>query len=176
MQTIVSNNLSLVPLTEDKIELLRQWRNDTENNQFLIYREHISEEQQKQWWKKNQLNDNYQCFFICYQDEEVGYTELKHINKEEGTAEYGIVITSLKYRDTPISIKTALMMFNYASTIGLKTIWAVVLKNNPRALNFNKHLGYAVTKESEEVVHIELDLAGTTDHRNNLWKFFANRF
>lgn len=175
MTSLTSNNTTLISLESSNLEILRTWRNDPEINQFLIFRGHITSEMQKKWWERNN-NEHYRCFLIQYKDELIGYTEIKSIDLKLKRAEYGIVIASKEFQNTPISIKVALMMFNFASSIGLEVLYASVLKTNERAFRFNLGIGYKVISEDNELYHIELDIGSSKAQRDSQWAFFEKRF
>ena len=69
----ISNfDVSLELLTEDKIEMVRQWRNDPKIQQYMEYRDEITPEMQVKWFKKlNNGKDNF-YFIIKYKEEEIG--------------------------------------------------------------------------------------------------------
>jgi hypothetical protein len=69
----------LIRLTEDKIELVRQWRNSPLVSNFMEYRELITPEMQLNWFNKINTNKNY--YFIAeYNNVEVGLINLKDID------------------------------------------------------------------------------------------------
>ncbi len=61
--------ITLNRLREDDIELLRQWRNSPQINQFMEYRGNITPEMQRDWFRSVDNFDNF-YFIIEYQGEE----------------------------------------------------------------------------------------------------------
>ena len=76
----ISNyDVSLELLTENKIEMVRQWRNDPKIQQYMEYRETITPEMQKKWFDKlNNGKDNF-YFIIQYKGEDIGLINVKDI-------------------------------------------------------------------------------------------------
>lgn len=62
-------NVYLRPLSENDIELLRIWRNDPKNTEFLSKIPYITEDKQKEWFRRYIENENEICFAIIEDDE-----------------------------------------------------------------------------------------------------------
>ena len=63
--------IDLVRLTEEDIEMLRQWRNSPQIQQFMEYREEITAEMQKKWFDSiNNVNNFY--FIIHFEGQKIG--------------------------------------------------------------------------------------------------------
>ena len=78
--------VKLYRLTEEKIELLRRWRNDPKIQQYMGYREHITSEMQKAWFERIN-NDNNYYFIIEYEGKEIGCINIKDIDYVKKTCE-----------------------------------------------------------------------------------------
>lgn len=86
----ISNyDVSLELLTENKIEMVRQWRNDPKIQQYMEYRETITPEMQKKWFDKlNNGKDNF-YFILQYKGEDIGLINVKDIDYEKKLANQG---------------------------------------------------------------------------------------
>jgi hypothetical protein len=51
--------VKLERLTADKIELVRNWRNDPKISQYMEFRDHITAEMQKKWFASVDNENNY---------------------------------------------------------------------------------------------------------------------
>lgn len=69
-------NVLLKPLTEENIENLRLWRNDSNNSKYLRTIPFITSEMQKSWYEKYLVNDDELCFSI---------NEIEELNKMVGS-------------------------------------------------------------------------------------------
>ena len=58
-------------LTHDKIEMLRQWRNDPKIQQHMFYREYITPEMQERWFANLDQHTNF-YFIVEYDGKEIG--------------------------------------------------------------------------------------------------------
>ena len=89
--TLTGYGVTLRRLTHDKIEKLRQWRNDPKIQQYMNYREYITSEMQERWFQTIN-NDNNLYFIIEYEGKEVGIINIKDIDYENKRGERGIFI------------------------------------------------------------------------------------
>ena len=66
-------------LTEDKIELVRHWRNHPKIQQYMEYKEYITEAMQRDWFNHINNDSNY-YFVIQYKEKEIGLINIKDID------------------------------------------------------------------------------------------------
>jgi RimJ/RimL family protein N-acetyltransferase len=143
--------LSFHFLKEEDIELVRQWRNDPVVANNYEFRDHITPEMQKEWFKTvNNINNLYTI--IEYQGEKIGVINIKNIDWETRICEGGIFLPDPKYHQTfvpaVISYITTEIIFNvFEWNIG----YAHVLKENKSVQAFVKMLGYELLAGQEEV-------------------------
>lgn len=74
---IVGNGIILHRLTEDKIELVRYWRNHSKIQQYMDYCEHITTEQQKRWFAFINNDKNY-YFIVEMNGRKIGFVDIKN--------------------------------------------------------------------------------------------------
>ncbi len=164
----ISNyDVSLELLTEDKIEMVRQWRNDPKIQQYMEYRDEITPEMQAKWFKKlNNGKDNF-YFIIKYKGEEIGLINVKDVDYEKKTGESGIFIYDDKFLNTDISYRAHLVMFDYFfDKIEFESIYSHVLKNNKRAQRFTLFLG-GYLADGQELVENQLYYIPKDEYMNN---------
>ncbi|MCQ2309949.1 MAG: GNAT family N-acetyltransferase [Bacteroidales bacterium] len=147
---ITKYGVTLRRLTEDKIELLRNWRNDPKIQQYMEYREYITPEMQKKWFAK--INNEHNFYFIIeYDGKEIGMTNLKDIDYQKGIAEPGIFIYDDSYLNTPLAFMVSCSISDFGfEDLGLSTFYGHVLKDNKRAKRFNKALGYKLCEGEDD--------------------------
>ena len=149
----ISNyDVSLELLTEDKIEMVRQWRNDPKIQQYMEYRDEITPEMQAKWFKKlNNGKDNF-YFIIKYKGEEIGLIIVKDVDYEKKSSESGVFMYDDKYLNTDISYRAHIVMFDYMfDVVGLQTIYSHMLKSNKRAQRFGIFLCAHLMRVQENV-------------------------
>ncbi len=142
----------LIPLTAEKIEMLRQWRNDPDISRYMIFREYITPEMQEKWFEERCNQDNY-YFIIHYEGKDVGLCDIKNIRYEEKTAEGGIFIYEKLYLNSDIAIRASLCALDFGDKVlDLTSGTARILRSNKRAIEYNKMLGYMLLpgQENEE--------------------------
>lgn len=148
---IENYGVKLVLLTYEKIEMVRQWRNDDKIRQFMEYRELITPEMQESWYSK--LNNGVDNFYwiIQYKDEELGLINIKDVDYNNKTGESGVFIYTDKYLNTDIAYRAHLAMFDYVfNKIGLKYTYSHMLKSNLRAQRFALFLGNYLADGQED--------------------------
>lgn len=135
--------VELVELTADKIELVRQWRNSDKIRQYMEFRGEITQEMQEEWYRTINRRDNCFYFIIKSEGEDVGLINIKDIDWETHTGEWGIFIWNDDCLHTGISYRAALCLHDFLFKIlRLKTIKAHVLNTNPRSIKYNQKIGY----------------------------------
>jgi UDP-4-amino-4,6-dideoxy-N-acetyl-beta-L-altrosamine N-acetyltransferase len=140
--------LKYTRVTEQDIELIRYWRNKPFIRNTMQYRELITAEMQKEWFKR--INNKYNYYFIIEADgKKIGLINYKDPAPNTGEAEGGIFIWDKKYWGTPIPVFASLTMLEVMyETLALKDNSIVtVAKANTRALTFNKSLGYEIYED-----------------------------
>ena len=141
--------VKLVRLTEDKIELVRNWRNDPKISQYMEIRDHITVEMQKKWFASINNENNY-YFIVNYKGQDVGLTNVKDIDFGKKIGEGGIFIyeDSLLNSDIPFRVIFALNDFCFGN-LQLEKMIAHIMDDNQRAIDFNLVLGYKKAADSK---------------------------
>ncbi|MCD8528575.1 MAG: GNAT family N-acetyltransferase [Chitinophagales bacterium] len=101
------NEVKLMPLQEQDIEMLRQWRNDKKIAKHMFYQEHITKEMQQTWFQNIKKTDYY--FIIHYKNEAIGLIDLKKENKSYFA---GLFIYNHSYWGTPIPVLASLALLH----------------------------------------------------------------
>lgn len=142
--------VTIIRLREEDIELVRQWRNSPQVTERMEYREYITPEMQKTWFTSvSNLNNFY--FVIQYQGEKIGVINVKDIDWNIRHLEAGIFIPDEKYWGTFVpSIVSIMLTQMFFRIFGWDHYYAHILKNNHRAIQYNKSLGYELCEGQEE--------------------------
>lgn len=180
MQTnniIEGYGVELELLSQEKIEMVRLWRNDPKISKFMEYREEISSEQQVKWFSKlNNGKDNF-YWIIKYKGEDIGLINIKDVDYDKLTGESGVFIYCDKYLNTDISYRAHLLMFDYIFNIlGFKNIYCRVLRNNIRAKRFSQYLGAHIANGQDEIDN-QLYFINKNDYLSNINRIrFINKY
>lgn len=139
--TLTGYGVTLRRLTHDKIEMLRQWRNDPKIQQYMVYRDYITPEMQKKWFKSVNNDNNLYCI-IEFEGREVGLINVKDIDYEGLLGEGGVFIVEERLLNTDLAYRAHLVLFDFAfSELGLLGITSQILVSNQRAVRFAQFLG-----------------------------------
>lgn len=140
--------VKLKRLTHDKIELLRQWRNDPKIQQYMIYRETITPEMQENWFQR--INNDYNFYFIIeYEGKEIGCIDIKDVDYEKKCGEPGIFIYDDKYLNSDVAIRASFCLDTFVwDVLNLEYEYIHVVAANKRAVKYNEMLGYKICPES----------------------------
>lgn len=140
-------------LTHDKIEMVRNWRNDPKIAKYMEYKDFITPEMQEKWFQKID-NDNNFYFIIEYGGKEIGLINVKNIDYNQKTGEGGIFIYDDEYLNTTIPFQISLCLSDfYFEILNLDKLICHILKDNKRAIKFNKMLGFKICENQENINH-----------------------
>ncbi len=137
------------------IELVRQWRNSQQINQFMEYREHISPEMQLEWFLSV---DNFENFYyiIEFEGKDIGLINSSKIEWDTVSSEGGIFLWDEKYYETFVPVWASLCLLETSYFIlGAGKSCIKTLSDNERAKKLNTHLGYVLQPGQEEVYNQE---------------------
>lgn len=134
--------VKLKRLTHDKIEMLRQWRNDPKISQYMFYREYITPEMQERWFANLDNKCNY-YFIIEYEGKEVGCINIKDIDWEKRTGEPGIFIYDDDCLDSDVAQRANFLHGDFIwNELQLEALTIEVVRTNKRAMEMNKAAGF----------------------------------
>ena len=165
--TLEGYGIKLHRLTEDKIEMVRCWRNAPKIRQYMVYQEEITPEQQKAWFTR--INNDQNLYFIIeYKGEEVGLINLRDIDdKPEG--EGGIFIYEDKYLNTDISYRAHIVLFEYAySKLEHASVRSEILQTNVRAIRFCEFLGGKEYARDDKMIYMRISKENYMNNKNRL--------
>lgn len=152
--------IELHRLTEDKIEIVRQWRNSDIIKKHMQYRDDITPEMQEKWFASiNNIENNY--MLIKVKDQFVGVINGAKIDWETMiTGSGGIFIGELEYWSTAYPIAASLLLTDISALLGFESTKVEVIKSNKRAIAYNKFLGYELINENAGgVLEMELKMS-----------------
>ncbi|MCF8234551.1 MAG: GNAT family N-acetyltransferase [Bacteroidales bacterium] len=142
--------ITLERLKEKDIELVRRWRNCSKISQFMEYREHITKEMQKAWFRSiNNTSNLY--LLIYYKGKKIGLANGKNFDWHARTVEGGIFIWDKQYQGTEVPVFVFLILSDLLINVFNLTSHGRILKGNKRAQRFNKLLGYELCEGQENI-------------------------
>lgn len=156
--TLTGYGVVLRRLTHDKIEMLRQWRNDPKIQQCMIYREYITPEMQEKWFAR--INNDHNFYFIIeYEGREVGLIDIKDVDYEKKTGEPGQFMYADDLLDSDVSMRASLCLMDFVwNVLELESMYIHVVASNKRALKYNLLVGYEIVVSEENQDYLLLTL------------------
>jgi RimJ/RimL family protein N-acetyltransferase len=149
--TLTGYGVTLRRLTHDKIEKLRQWRNDPKIQQYMNYREYITSEMQERWFHTIN-NDNNLYFIIEFEGKEVGMINIKDIDYERKKGERGIFIYDDDYLNSFVSTRASMCLSDFIyNELQLKETYGHILQNNKRSIRMSKFMGAKLAQGQDDV-------------------------
>lgn len=179
IQPITKYGVTLRPLTHDKIEMVRLWRNDPKIQQYMEYREEITPEMQEKWFQRISSGGADLYFIIVFENTEIGLINVKDINQEKTEGESGVFIYDDRYLNRDISYRAHIALFDYLfEQLSFQRLRAHILTSNQRAIRFTEFLGYTRNEGSQTEYYLTRDNYLNNYNRNRFIKrecFFANK-
>lgn len=147
---IIKYGVTLRRIEETDTELIRMWRNDEKIRKNMLFQEYITPEMQKKWFDSVN-NFNYTYYIIEYNNEKIGLINETNIDNENKTVESGLFLFGDKYHGSVIPIIASLILLELGIFLDNgNTSFIQVKKDNIRAIDYNKKIGYYIHEEKED--------------------------
>jgi UDP-4-amino-4,6-dideoxy-N-acetyl-beta-L-altrosamine N-acetyltransferase len=159
-------DIALNLLTEDKLEMVRNWRNDPKIVKYMEFKEYITPQMQLDWFTKINNGNNF-YFIIEHNEREIGLTNVRDIDFEIKQGEAGIFIYDDEFLNSTVSTQATLCLYDFCfETLDLNSMVAHVLKENKRSIRFIKMFGYKLSQNQDDVDNQEYILTSADYFKN----------
>jgi UDP-4-amino-4,6-dideoxy-N-acetyl-beta-L-altrosamine N-acetyltransferase len=139
---LVLGPVRLRPLEYQDIEKVRNWRNDPEVAQFMVFRGIITKEQQEAWFRRIQNERSFYAIIVV-NDADIGLADLKNFSEDARSAEGGIFIHAKSFQNSIYGYAVSVLLLDFAFlTLDLEMVKAKIVNDNLRAIRFNESVGY----------------------------------
>lgn len=136
-------DITLNPLEEKDIELVREWRNSPEVSQYMYTEELISEKQQANWFKKIDKEENSKYWIITYEDKKIGVASLTDIDRRNSKCFWGFYLGNSDIRGQGIGSKIEFNVLKYVfDEIKLNKLCGEVLSSNEKVVKMHEKFGF----------------------------------
>lgn len=149
-------NLTLVPLSADTLELLRQWRND--NRKWFFSQDIVTPSQQQVWYERY-VSDATCRFWVAHlEGVPVGTGALAHIDMEKREAEWSnLIVGSPRARGQGVARRICALVRDYGlDTLKLERIYGSLWTANMSTMRIDMEAGYLPYRVEGDVTHVEL--------------------
>ena len=149
---LIKYGLTLKRLTEEDLELLRTWRNSSQVNKFMEFRDYITPEEQLEWFNSINTPDNF-YYIIIYNGEKIGMINEKGFDRfGKQTSESGLFLSSDKYKNSYVPVFASLILLEMSFFfLGGKDSYIRILQENLSSISYNKQLGYVLCPGQENI-------------------------
>jgi UDP-4-amino-4,6-dideoxy-N-acetyl-beta-L-altrosamine N-acetyltransferase len=145
-ESLVLGPVCLRPVIYQDIEKVRNWRNDPEVAQFMVFRGSITKGQQDDWFRRIQNEKGFYAIIVI-EGEDVGLADLKNFSADGKSAEGGIFVHAKAFQNSIYGYAVCTLLLDCAfECLNLEMVEATILDTNIRAIRFNKSLGYMLNK------------------------------
>lgn len=174
--------VTIKPLAEDDLEMVRHWRNSPEIAQHMLDQSYITAESQRKWFNGLQHDESRAYWVAWFKDEPIGVVSLVNINRTEGTAEPGMYIYPQQYRNNIVPFCAAFILNDYAfEELGLTLLLGKIFTDNEASIRFHEKCGYVqvsermpthkMTNVAKQLLHYELSEANYKRAREPIARF-----
>jgi len=162
MRKICKYGVTLREVQSSDLETLRAWRNDPEISRYMLTQDHITRDQQQEWYRVTQQRGDIN-FVIHYNGRDIGFLGLKKVAEDGREYNPGVYFAEAGAQNSHLPFLAAFCLWEYIfATIPDVIIRTKVLASNSRAVRFNRALGYrevAAPTDDDGAIEMEL-LAG----------------
>ena len=146
--TLTGYGVTLRRLSHDRIEMVRNWRNDPKISQYMLTQDYISPEMQEKWFQKVSQSETEFYFIVEYQNKPIGLICIRGINYEKKIGEPGQYIYDDGYLNSDVGMRAGLCLGQFIwDMLKLEGCYIYILDNNKRAIDYNLLIGYTQVDE-----------------------------
>ena len=136
-------DIELVPLTEEDIELVREWRNSPEVSQYMYTEDIITKEQQEKWFKKICKEESCKYWIIKYDNNKIGVANLADIDRRNSKCFWGFYLGNSNIRGQGIGAKIEYNVLNFVfEEMKLNKLCGEVFSFNEKVVKMHEKFGF----------------------------------
>lgn len=169
--------VTLKPLAESDLEMVRTWRNSPEIAQHMLDQNYITAEGQRKWFNGLQTDASRAYWVAWFKEQPIGVVSLVNINHAEGIAEPGMYIYPEQYRNNIVPFCVAFVLNDYAfEELGLSLLLGKIFPENEASVRFHEKCGYtelakAQANAGRPLIHYELTQANYEQAKQPIARF-----
>ncbi|MCX6219206.1 UDP-4-amino-4,6-dideoxy-N-acetyl-beta-L-altrosamine N-acetyltransferase [Spirosoma sp.] len=149
-------DITLTPLTETDIELVRTWRNSPEVAQYMYTSEPITAEQQKAWFDRIQQDSSSRYWLIEYNDKKIGLASLTGISQTLSSCYWAFYLGDTSIRGGGLGAKIEFNVLEYVfNELKLNKLRCEVITFNDKVISMHEKFGFR--REAYYRQHVKKD-------------------
>ena len=149
-----ANRIYIRKITEEDTDLIVDWRNSKEVRDHFFFREKFTRQMHEKWMADKVASGMVDQFIVCMKEDDrpVGSSYLRDIDRQQGTAEYGIFIGEADARGIGLGYEILCATMEYAyEVLGLKKVIARAISTNAASIRIFEKYGFTITQRIENV-------------------------
>lgn len=136
-------DIILSKLTEKDIELVREWRNSKEVAAYMYTENVITEEQQKNWFKKIDQDSTCLYWIIEYDGKKLGLASVTNINMTLNSCYWAFYLGDSSVRGAGIGAKIEYNVIEYVfNKLNLNKLRCEVFVSNDKVIKMHEKFGF----------------------------------
>ncbi len=136
-------DIQLVDITEEDLELIRQWRNSKEVSQYMYTSDEITSEQQKKWFEKIKSDPSQKYWLIKYDEKKLGLASLYNIKQNFKHCSWAFYLGNTNVRGAGIGSKVEYNILSYVfETMKFNKLMCEVFIFNDKVIQMHKKFGF----------------------------------
>lgn len=136
-------DITLIPLHEDHLETVRNWRNSLEVSKYMFTADHITAEQQQAWFKRVKDDPTQHYFMIEYNGNQLGVAGVDHINERQSSCFWSFYLGDTSVRGSGIGSKVEFNIIEYVfNDLGLNKLRGEVIYDNEKVIRMHEKFGF----------------------------------
>ncbi|WP_298653463.1 GNAT family N-acetyltransferase [uncultured Proteiniphilum sp.] len=133
--------------SREVLEKSREWLTDPQIRE-LTSTANFDRESQEKWFEGLKTRKDYLIWSMWHVDKPIGAMGIKNLTEKEGEV-FGY-IGDKEYWGKTVGVQGLEYMVNYAKSIKLESLYAIVLKENINSYKLNRRLGFEKEKDIDE--------------------------
>lgn len=139
----MENDIKLRPITNEDLEMVRNWRNSPEVSQYMYTEKHISAEEQIAWFNRISNDPDCKYWIIEYEGKSLGLVSITEISKIFDSCFWAFYLGDSSVRGAGIGAKVEYNVLTYVfDTLHLNKIRCEVLTSNEKVIQMHEKFGF----------------------------------
>jgi UDP-4-amino-4,6-dideoxy-N-acetyl-beta-L-altrosamine N-acetyltransferase len=135
--------VTLTPLQQEELELVRGWRNDPKIASLMLDKRHITPEMQQAWFERLQESERDFYYLAWFKGSPIGVASLTRIDLAAGSCEPGMYIYVDEYRNNIVPFCVAFALDDLAfEHFGVSHLLGKIFDDNTASVRFHEVSGY----------------------------------
>lgn len=137
------NDITLIPLSETHLEMVRNWRNSQEVRQYMYTDQEISQQDQINWFNKVKNDNTCKYWIISYEEKSLGLVSITNISSIFDSCYWAFYLGDTSVRGAGIGAKVEYNILNYVfNNLNLNKLRCEVLISNIQVIKMHEKFGF----------------------------------